>query len=176
METPIVPPIEIKTSQPRDKGGRFAPGKEPPLVSVTVTNPLTYFKLWLQKILNNEGMDLHLRIRPLTMIVIALIFAIGGFGLGRITLLSQLSKTPLGKYVSFEENTAPLVKDTAYVGILRQSASGNYYIELPSGETVFLVLTTNTQVLDTLNQKILVTGKLNTQSGMMSVEEVTPMQ
>lgn len=121
-------------------------------------------------------MDVHLRIHPLTMIVIALVFAVGGFGLGRITLLSQLSKTPFGKYVSFEEKTEPLVKDTAYVGILRHSNSGNYYIELPTGETIFVVITTGTEAFDNLNQKVLISGKLNTQSGMMNVEDVTQIQ
>lgn len=65
----VKPPIEVTKNQTRDSGGKFADDK--PLIQVTVSNPLTAFRLWLSKLVSNEGIDVKLKIRPLTAILIA---------------------------------------------------------------------------------------------------------
>lgn len=44
------------------------------MVDVKVTNPVTYLKLFLKKLLKNEGIDIRLKIKPLT--VIAMVSAV----------------------------------------------------------------------------------------------------
>ena len=57
---------------------------DPPLISVQVTNPVTYLKLWLSKILRNDEIYMSIKIRPSAIIsgAIALAILFGGFGFG----------------------------------------------------------------------------------------------
>ena len=57
---------------------------DPPLISVQVTNPVTYLKLWLSKILKNDEIYISIKIRPSAIIsaVLALVILFGGFGFG----------------------------------------------------------------------------------------------
>ncbi len=168
------PPIEYSSGPKRDNSGKFAAGKEPDLINIRVTNPLTYFKLWLQKVLNNEGMDVRLRIHPLTMIIIAAAFAIGGFSIGRVTLLSQLSKTPLAKYLSLPTDSQVLIKDVVYTGHIRYLPANNkYYLETASGDVVALSIPSALDISNSIGQKVLITGKLNTQTGIIIVEDIS---
>src|SRR6185369_15338232 len=41
----------------------------PDLVNFRVTNPIVYLKLWWKKVLADEGMDIRVKVRPLTVIV-----------------------------------------------------------------------------------------------------------
>ena len=57
---------------------------DPPLISVQVTNPVTYLKLWLSKLLRNDEIYISIKIRPSAIIsaVLALVILFGGFGFG----------------------------------------------------------------------------------------------
>src|SRR3972149_4975294 len=57
--------------------------KEPPLVDVKVTNPLTYAKSWWKRVIGNEGIDVRVRVTPLTPIAISLIVLTVTLGIGR---------------------------------------------------------------------------------------------
>jgi hypothetical protein len=84
-------------AQNRDQFGRFikvttktpsliqkpAPiAGDPPLISLQVTNPVTYLKLWLSKFLRNDEISLTIRIRPSALISTAIAIAILMGGLG----------------------------------------------------------------------------------------------
>ena len=47
----------------------------PPLVSLEVSNPIAYLKVWWQKVMSNEGIDFRFRIRPLTAMALVAILA-----------------------------------------------------------------------------------------------------
>ena len=49
---------------------------DPPLVDIKVTNPITYFKLWLSKFFKNSEMTLTIKLKPATIISIAIALAI----------------------------------------------------------------------------------------------------
>jgi hypothetical protein len=59
---------------------------DPPLISLEVTNPVTYFKIWWKKVMSNEGIDFRLRVKPLTAIAIAVAIFSLTFGLGGYVL------------------------------------------------------------------------------------------
>src|SRR3989337_2953403 len=79
--------------------------KEPPLVDVKVTNPLTYIKSWWKRIIGNEGIDCRLRIKPLTAIAITVIIVTVSMGIGRFVFPFKI---PFFVYTTGEEGTAVL--------------------------------------------------------------------
>jgi len=92
--------------------------KEPPLVDVTVTNPLAYIKSWWKKIIGNEGVDFRLKVRPLTAIAISVIVATISFGIGRFVFPFKI---PFFEYTLKENQQLKqlLTRDTAFAGVLR---------------------------------------------------------
>ena len=57
-----VPPISVTTTQTG-----INTTTPPDLVNVKITNPLVYIKYWWKRIMANEGIDLRLRVKPLTV-------------------------------------------------------------------------------------------------------------
>src|SRR3990167_3955862 len=90
---------------------------DPPLVDVKVTNPVTYFKMWWNKIIGNEGIDFRFHIKPVTAIIIAVVMATIGFGVGRFTLPFKI---PFFEYTATPNpDASPTPQswvETAYVG------------------------------------------------------------
>jgi len=97
----------IAKNQTRDSSGKFVskvdPLKVPPiivtneterintttppdLVNVKITNPLVYIKYWWKRIMANEGIDLRLKVKPLTVFGVSLIAFSLAFGLGGVVL------------------------------------------------------------------------------------------
>jgi len=60
--------------------------KESPLVDIKVTNPITYIKSWWNKIIGNEGIELRVKVRPLTAIAISIIILTVTLGIGKFVL------------------------------------------------------------------------------------------
>ena len=56
--------------------------EDPPLVAVKVTNPLTYLKNFLMKLLKNSEISISIKIKPMALISLAIAIAIilGGTG------------------------------------------------------------------------------------------------
>jgi len=118
---------------------------DPPLFSFQITNPVTYFKLWFKKVWAHEGIILHLRIRPLTIIVVALLLAGTSFGIAKY----------LATFLPFEvfpvetpaTTPTPIPTpnpwiETAYSGFLHKSEN-RYYLVIPSGEAITLEIPGN---------------------------------
>src|SRR3989344_6266655 len=114
--------------------------KEPPLVDVKITNPITYIKSWWAKIVGNEGIDLRVRVRPITAIAISIIILTVTLGIGKFVLPF---KVPFFVYTS-EEVKEPLsdssgYRNTAFTGILRRAfLSNRYYLTTSSSEAINL--------------------------------------
>lgn len=172
-----VPPIKVDQPQPRDSQGRFAPDQ--PLVQVTVNNPLTALRLWITKLLSNEGVDVRFRVHPLTAITIAGILAAGGYGLGRITVPAS---SPIVRYLPQLAPPPPLAtpnpwRETAFSGFLRYSAAtGKYYLETASAEAITLEAPANVKLEKYTGRRIFATGRLNTTTGVLVVTETTDLE
>lgn len=101
------------------QNNKYSEKNDPPLVTVSVTNPVTYLKLFLKRFLKNEGIDIRLKIKPLTVIacVLALSVAFGtGFNVAQM----------------FFPTSSPLLhRSITLQGSIQRSDSGQYYLSLP---------------------------------------------
>lgn len=135
---------------------------DPPLINLQVTNPITYFKLWLKRLLKNEGIDLRLRVRPLTAIAIGLavatFFTGTGFGISKL----------------FFPNSSPILKrEVVYQGRILMSENGQYLLSLPDGYAYKLHPTNTTLVLNNyLNKQVQIKGNLTPEPGIINLKEI----
>jgi len=156
---------------------------EPPLVEVKVTNPLTYIKKWWEKVINNEGIDFNLKVRPLTAIAIAIVVASLAFGVGRFVLPPGI-KVPFFQF-KYEENAIPtptstpaseesvVWKDTAYTGTLRFSEETNkYYLVTTSSEAIKLEVPETINMHVMVGKRIFAAGKYNKTTRVLVVFDV----
>ena len=60
--------------------------KEPPLVDVKVSNPVTYLRRWWDRVMGKEGVDFRFTIHPITAFLIAFGVASAFFGIGRYSV------------------------------------------------------------------------------------------
>lgn len=155
--------------QARDQFGRFGIKDAPPLVNIQVNNPINYLKLWWNKIIANEGVDLRLRIKPLTAISFMVIIVIGSFGVGK---LSMLSRTPIGKYIPLIAPTPapdPWL-DAGYAGVLRYMSDINkYFLETNDSKIISLTIPSDVNLTKYIGKRILVSGKYNSLTQTMIV-------
>lgn len=62
-----LPPISVTVNNPTSVNTT----NPPDLVNLKVTNPLVYIKYWWKRILANEGLDMKVRAKPLTVFGLA---------------------------------------------------------------------------------------------------------
>lgn len=170
-------PFEVKKSPGRDNHGRFS--SDDPLVQVTVSNPIATFQKWVSKLLSNEGVDLKIKIHPLTALAVAGIVAVGGFGIGRFTVPAS---NPIVHYIPQLAPPPPSPtpdpwRETAFTGMLRYSTvTKKFYLETSNAEAITLEVPTNVTLTKYVGRRIFATGKVNTQSGILFVTEATDLE
>ncbi len=153
----------------------------PPLVSFSVSNPITYLKLWWNKVIGNEGVDIHLRIHPLTAIAMGIgILGLGtglGFGAG---WSSALSKAPLiGKYVVIPTPipTANPWRDTAFSGTVRfNNTTKHFYLLTASDEAITLDLPSTIDLKPFIGRRIFAPGFYNESAKTLKVIDATELE
>jgi hypothetical protein len=114
--------------------------KEEPLVDLKVTNPLTYIKSWWKRVIGNEGIELKIKVRPLTAIAIAVIVATVSFGIGYFKFPFKI---PFFEYDVKEEAFPPntIFRETAFSGTLRlDPLTKRYYLLTSSSEAINLTV------------------------------------
>lgn len=183
-------PAEKPTSSVgRDARGRFVITVEtpaepttkkeaiPPLVNLKVTNPITYLKLWWKKIIGGEGIDLRLKIHPLTAVILALIFLGGGYSLGHFVIPPVIIKYMPGILVSPTPTPTPDPwRETAYQGTLRySSATQKYYLSTTSAQAITLEVSPFIDLAPLIGRKIFAVGKYNSKTDVLIVSEVTSL-
>lgn len=147
---------------------------EEPLVEVKITNPITYFKHWWQKVIGNEGIKLKfsLEIRPLTAITLVLILAT--LGLGLTTVGAVLKYLPF--YQRFQQfvTTPDNSRETAMEGKLyRQADSDRYFLFTANlNEAVWVQAPAKLELAQFDNQHVILTGSYNDQTNILSVTSI----
>ena len=167
------PPVKEK---PRDENGHYLGKDLPPLINFSISNPMTYLKLWWNKTIANEGVDVKFRIRPLTMITLAAVFAFGGFGLGR---LSVPLPAPITKYLPqlAPPPTPDPWKDTAFAGLLHYATTTKtFYLETQAAEAITLEVPQALNLSKYVGRRIFATGKFNTVTGVLVVGETEDLE
>lgn len=140
---------------------KYSEKNDPPLVSVSVTNPVTYLKLFLKRLLKNEGIDIHLKIKPLTVIACVSALSISfGTGFNVAQMFFPTSSPLLHRAITLQGN-------------IQRSESGQYYLSLPDNSLWTLRPTNNNTSLSSLMSKqVMVKGNLTAEPNIIEVKEV----
>lgn len=148
----------------------------PPMISLQVTNPITYLKLWWKKVMSGEGIDVKFRVHPITAIVLALIICGAGFGLGRLTFPAD---SPIVRYVPKlgPTPTESPWKEEAYSGIVQKTYSTNkYYLLINNTVAVSLTFPTNVNPDKLIGKRILAVGKYNKNEEVLYVTDASDLE
>lgn len=154
----LPPPIQITKIE------KYSERNDPPMVDLKVTNPVTYFKKWVGKFLNNQDIDLHLKIKPFATIGLILAFATVG-----TTTFS------IGRYLF--PNSSPIFhREVIYQGNLQRSEKG-VFLTLPNSDFYTLKPKSNTNVTfqNIQNGQALVKGNLGGEKFVIEVSEIIPL-
>src|SRR3989344_5259486 len=99
------------------QNNKYSEKNDPPLVAVSITNPITYLKLFIKRLLKNEGITI--KIKPLT--AIAMILA-----------LSAAFGTGFNVATFFFPNSSPIFhRQVSYQGTIQKNQIGEYFLILP---------------------------------------------
>lgn len=151
---------------------------DPPLFSLKITNPVTYLKIWWQKVISNEGIDFRFRIRPLTAITLAVIIVSGSFSLrflGRTPLAPFLPLSPTPQISQIPPPPTPL--DTAFTGTLRLSATTQkYYLLTPDSQAITLDVPPNVNLKNLVGRRIFAEGSFNKDTQTLKISDAKEME
>ena len=152
--------------------------KEPPLVDVKVSNPITYLRLWWDRIMGKEGVDFRFTIHPITAFLIAFGVASAFFGIGRYSV-----NIPFLKYQiipTTKPTSAPIDswKETAFTGTLHfSSATKKYFLQVTSSsEAITLQVPTNVDLSDLVGKRILTFGNYNKNDRLLIVTDTKNLE
>jgi hypothetical protein len=147
---------------------------DPPLLFLRISNPVTYIKRWWKRLMGNEGMELRLRIKPLTAIAIALALGFFGFGVGRVSVPAD---SPIVKYIpqlALQPTVNPW-RETAFTGILH-STNGKIYLFTTKSETLKLNVPPNIDLTKFIGKRILVYGSYNESLRLLAVADPSDIE
>ena len=149
--------------------------KEPPMVDVKVANPVTYIKSWWNRILGNEGLDIRIKLRPLTAIAITIIVVTVAFGLGKFVFPFKI---PFFQYnVDEIISPNPVFRQTGFTGELKLNRDTNkYFLITSASEAVSLTLPEKVDFSDLLGRRIFAAGKYYPDTGILVVESMEDLE
>lgn len=172
-----LPPVVVSTKSKKD----VDLGNPPDLVSFKITNPIVYIKYWWKKIMSNEGIEVKIKAKPITVFGIALIAFSLAFGLGGIVLPSFFP------WIKYDNNqvAAPtatpqpvVLKDTALKGTLAKSGSNpdKFYLITTSTQAVTLEIPDGFNLTTLVGKRILVVGSYNQKEKILKVEDIQNLE
>jgi len=124
--------------------------------------------------MGNEGMELRLRIKPLTAITIALALGLFGFGVGRVSIPAD---SPIVKYIP---QLAPLPtsnpwRETAFTGTLH-STNGKIYLFTTESQTLTLNIPSNIDLTKYIGKRILAHGLYNEGQRLLAIANTADIE
>jgi hypothetical protein len=171
-----LPPISVTVNNPTSVNTTTPPD----LVNLKVTNPLVYIKYWWKRILANEGLDMRVRAKPLTVFGLAIIIFSGVFGLGGIVFPKFF---PWMKFNSGIVTTTPtpqpeLLKDTALKGTLTKTNTNptKFYLITTSTEAVTLEIPEGFNLASLVGKRILAVGTYDSKNKVLEVEDIQDLE
>ncbi len=162
----ILPPIiEVnQNTQPSSK-------KDPPLFGFFLTNPVTYFKAFLNRLIKRQAITIKI---PVLAIIVFMV-GIGGFGIG----FQSGTTWALAKLFP---NYSPLLhREITEQGIIQKSSKG-YFLQAndknerssSSSKTIWNLqsASANIKLADYVNQNVQIKGNLTSTPNLIEVSEV----
>lgn len=142
---------------------KYSEKNDPPLVNanISVTNPVTYFKKWVGKFLNNQDIDLRIKIKPFATIGLVISFGVIGatsFGIGRYL---------------FPYSSPIFHRQVVYTGTVLKDGSGQYLLKTSDSNLWKLKPKTGIINLSSLeNRQVVITGNLTAEKYLIEVSEI----
>lgn len=138
--------------------------EDPPLFGFFITNPVTYLRKFLTKLLKNQAVTIKVPI----LTIILILTATGGFGLGfKSALYFAAAKI-------FPTNSPVLHRPFSDQGIIQKSSSG-YFLKTKNN-TLWELKSLSSNSLDTLTQSIgkqvIIKGNLTPEANTVEVKEI----
>lgn len=155
----LPPLIEInQNTKPTEK-------EDPPLFGFFLTNPVTYLKKFLTKLLKRQMITLRIPVLALIVVMVG----VGGFGVGFKSGLNYA----VGKLFP---NFSPILhRSITAQGIIQKSSSG-YYLQANDKDKTLWTLqpkSKNINLADFQDQKVEVKGNMTPTPNLIEVSEVT---
>ncbi len=157
--------------------------KEKPLVDLKVTNPITYIKSWWKKIIGNEGIEIKIKAKPLTVIAMTIIVLTVTMGVGRIILpfnipFFEYKTIDVPALLSLTPTITPNIpRDTAFSGTLKYDVIKNkFYLFTTNSEAVNLSVPDNLNLMQYVGRRIFAAGKYDEDSRTLMVETASDME
>lgn len=148
--------------------------KDPPLVDIKVSNPITYIKSWWKRVVGNEGMEIRIKIKPLTAILITVIVVTLCLGITKVVLPFKI---PFLEFNSEATPTPVAYRQTAFAGILRFTESnGKYFLETNSAEAINLEIPENINLDKFIGSRIFATGQYSDSERVLIVSDVSDLE
>ncbi|OGM31044.1 hypothetical protein A2630_00010 [Candidatus Woesebacteria bacterium RIFCSPHIGHO2_01_FULL_44_10] len=160
----------VKVQQPKTDLRK----EEPPMVDVKVANPITYLKSWWKKIIGNEGMELRIRIKPLTAIAISLIVVTVAFGIGKFVLPFKI---PFFEYSSkYEPSPTPdITYEAGFIGTMRVSGA-KYFLFTSASESINLQVPERVDLSKLIGLRVFATGRFNSITNTLLVANAKDLE
>ncbi len=176
------PPSFFSTGSNQDSSVKVTvrPNPTPPIVNFQVNNPVLYLKYWWKKVMKNEGIDLRLRARPLTVFGVALIVFSLAFGLGGIVLPFAIPGLKINSKPTTVPSSVPAIvwKDTALKGTLQKTSTvpTKFYLLGSSDEAITLQVPENINLLTLIGKRILAIGTYDSSDKILKVTDVQDLE
>lgn len=172
-----IPPISVTTNTDQ----RVSTTNPPDLLNVKVTNPLVYIKYWWKRIMANEGVDLRLKVKPITAIAFAIIAFSLAFGLGGVVFPFAFPWLKINnEVVKATPTPTPEIiwKDTALKGTLTKTNTNpiRFYLVTTSTEAVTLEVPAGFNLITLVGKRILAVGTYNSKDKVLEVEDIQDLE
>ncbi|MEK7550334.1 MAG: hypothetical protein AAB535_00910 [Patescibacteria group bacterium] len=171
-----VPPITVTSET-----GRVNTTNPPDLLNVKITNPLVYIKYWWKRIMANEGVDLRLRVKPITAMCFAIVAFSLAFGLGGVVFPFAFPWLKLNN-ITIGQTPTPtpeiIWKDTALKGTLTKTNTVpiKFYLVTTSTEAVTLEVPVGFNLITLVGKRILAVGTYNSKDKVLEVEDIQDLE
>ena len=173
-----LPPVTVTTNNPTSVNTT----NPPDLVNLKVSNPLVYIKYWWKRIMANEGIEMKVKARPVTVFGGAIIAFSLAFGLGGVVFhtffpwvkINNVGVIPTSTPIS----TPSILKNTALKGILTKSGENNiiFYLITASTEAVTLEIPEGFNLLSFVGKRILAVGSYDSKNNILKVEDIQSLE
>lgn len=139
--------------------------KDPPAFGFFITNPVTYLKAFLKKLIKRQAITIKI---PILAILVFMV-GIGGFGLGFQSGINW------ALFKIFPNYSPILHRSITEQGTIQKSSTGYFLQSSGKSQTVWSLQpkSANVKLADFINQKVQVTGNLTSTPNLIEVLEVT---
>lgn len=149
--------------------------KDPPLVDIKVSNPITYIKSFWKRVVGNEGMEIRIKIKPLTAILITVIVISLCLGVTRVILPFKIPFLEVNTEVT-PTPTPISSRQTAFAGTLRFIKDNEYFLETNSSEAIGIEIPENVNLKKFVGRRIFAKGEYYESDRLLKIADISDLE